>query len=288
MTASAEDRDSLADALARGTARLAAAGVEMPARDARRLLAHAAGIASDRLTLHLRDPLGAEAAARYEAALAARAGGRPVARITGLRLFWGRTFSVTDAVLDPRPETETLVAAALEAPIARLLDVGTGSGILAISLLAERPAATGVATDIDAAALEVARANAHAHGVANRLEMRRTDWVAGVTGPFDLIVSNPPYIPAVDLPGLAPEVRDHDPPHALTDGRDGLTAYARIAGAAPGLLAPEGRLIVEVGAGQDGAVAALFSAAGLVVDAPRPDMDGRDRAVIARLSRPVG
>ena len=288
MSAPARPRETLADALARGTARLAGAGVETPARDARRLLAHAAGIGADRLTLHLRDPLRPQAARRYAAALAARAAGRPVARITGARLFWGRPFAVTDAVLDPRPETETLVAAALEAPYSRVLDLGTGSGILAVTLLAERPAATGRATDIDAAALDVARANAAAHGVADRLELCRADWAEGALGPFDLIVSNPPYIPAADLPALAPEVRDHDPPHALTDGADGLTAYARIARAAPALLAPGGRLIVEVGAGQAGAVAALFSAAGLAVAPPRADMDGRDRAVLARLPQPRG
>jgi release factor glutamine methyltransferase len=286
VSAPAPARDSLAGALARGTARLAGVGVETPARDARRLLAHAAGIAPDRLTLHLREALPQQAAERYEAALAARAARRPVARITGTRLFWGRPFAVTDAVLDPRPETETLVAAALEAPFSRLLDLGTGSGILAVTLLAERPEATGLATDIDAAALEVARANAATHAVADRLEFRRADWAEGARGPFDLIVSNPPYIPAADLPGLAPEVRDHDPPHALSDGADGLTAYARIARAAPGLLAPRGRLIVEIGAGQKGAVAALFSAAGLAVADLRADMDGRARAVLARLPSP--
>lgn len=288
MTQAAPAGSTLSEALARGTARLAEAGIETPARDARRLLAHAAGIAPDRLTLHLRAALSPEAAARYDAALAARAARRPVARITGTRLFWGRPFAVTDAVLDPRPETETLVAAALEASFAHLLDLGTGSGILAVTLLAERPAATGCASDIDAAALEVARANARAHGVADRLALCRADWAEGVRGPFDLIVSNPPYIPAADVPALAPEVRDHDPRHALTDGADGLSAHARIARAAPGLLAPGGRLIVEIGTGQEAAVAALFSAAGLAVAPPRADMDGRARAILARRPVPRG
>ncbi|MEM1428714.1 MAG: peptide chain release factor N(5)-glutamine methyltransferase [Pseudomonadota bacterium] len=274
---------TLADALAAATERLAAADVPEPAGDARRLLAHAMGLEAGRLTLHLRESLPAEAASRFEAALTARAARRPVSHITGARLFWGRRFRVTADVLDPRPETETLVAAALEAPCARILDIGTGSGILAITLLAETPTATAVATDISPAALNVAESNAATHGVAHRLTLLETTWAEGVSGPFDLIVSNPPYIARADMAGLAPEVRDHEPPIALTDGGDGLGAYRAIATQAPGLLRPGGRLMVEHGVGQAGAVCAIFAAAGLESLRLRADLDGRERVVICSL-----
>jgi len=261
--------------------RLAAAGIADAARDARHLVAHAAGLPSDRLGLHASDPLTAPAAARLDAALALRAARVPVAQITGRRLFWGRAFAVTADVLDPRPETETLVAAALEAPVARLLDLGTGSGCLAVTLLAEWPDARGVGTDLSAPALAVAARNAACHGVAGRLELRTGDWFDALAdhAPFDLIVSNPPYIPVADLAGLAPEVRDHEPHLALSDGGDGLGAYRRIAAGAERWLAPGGRLAVEVGPGQAATVAGMLARAGLGEIATRVDMDGRARVV---------
>lgn len=182
------------------TARLNAAGIERPERDARRLVAFAAGTAPDRLTLHLRDDF--TAAAALERALSARLARQPVAQITGERLFWGRSFRVTPEVLDPRPETEELIAAALEEPFARLLDLGTGTGCIALTLLAERPSATGLATDLSQAALAVAQENARRFGVS--VEFVLSDWFSGVTGRFDLIVSNPPYIAAAEMAGLAP------------------------------------------------------------------------------------
>ncbi|MEO1681481.1 MAG: peptide chain release factor N(5)-glutamine methyltransferase [Pseudomonadota bacterium] len=285
-TGSLRQPDTLAAALRAATARLANAGLDGAPQDARRLLAHAARLAPDRLTLHLPDPMPPEAVARLEAALDARIARQPVSRIIGRREFWGRAFAVTPDVLDPRPETETLVALALDAPFTRLLDLGTGAGVLAISLLAERPGATGLATDLSEAALATARTNAESHGVAPRLAFTQADWFNGVTGSFDLIVSNPPYIPAADIAGLAPEVRDHDPEIALTDGGDGLAAYRQIAAGAGAHLAPGGRLLVETGAGDGGAqaraVAALFTAAGLTGAALHDDLSGRSRVVSAR------
>jgi release factor glutamine methyltransferase len=273
---------TVTEALALGAARLRAAGIEGAARDARRLLAGAMGVAAGRLGAMGPEAVPAAAERRFGEMLEARAARRPVARILGRRAFWGRDFAVTDAVLDPRPETEVLLAAALEEPARRLLDLGTGSGILAVSLLAEWPGARGVATDISAAALEVARRNAAAHGVAGRLELLESDWFARVAGRFDLIVSNPPYIAAAELPALAPEVRRHDPPEALSPGGDGLGAYRAIAAGARGHLRPGGRLLVEIGPAQAAAVAALFSAAGLEGVAVRPDLDGRERVVMAK------
>lgn len=263
--------------------RLAAAGVPDPARDARRLLAHALGIAPDRLTLHLHDPLLAAAATRFEAALAARAARQPVSQITGQRAFWGRMFRVTPDVLDPRPETEVLVAAALSAPFTRVLDLGTGSGAILLSLLAERPQATGLGVDLSPAALAVARGNAVALGVDGRADFTLSDWFAGVAGRFDLIVSNPPYIAAGEMAALAPEVRDWEPHMALTPGGDGLDAYRAIAAGAPAHLAPGGRLLLEIGPTQGAAVAGLLQAAGFEGITLCADLDGRDRVVSANI-----
>lgn len=271
-------------ALRAATARLAAAGVEGAGRDARRLLAHVLGVSSDALAGHLAGPLDARAEATYDAAIAAREARQPVAQITGRRAFWGRDFIVTPEVLDPRADTETLVALALEQPFAELLDLGTGSGCLLVTLLAERPEARGIGCDLSEAALAVAQANAARHGVAARARLLRSDWFGAVPGRFDLIVANPPYIAAAEMPGLAPEVRDWEPRAALTDESDGLSAYRAIAAGAPAHLAPGGRLIVETGAGQGAAVAGLLAQAGLGAVALHADLEGRQRAVSARKS----
>lgn len=266
-------------ALVAGVRKLREAGVPDPARDARWLLAHAMGIAPDRLTLHLPDDMLPEAAARFDAALDRRCQRQPVSQITGTRLFLGRAFHVTADVLDPRPETETLVLAALEQPFSRVLDLGTGSGCILLSLLAENPAATGLGVDLSKAALQVAERNADALGVADRATLRPSDWFETVTGTFDLIVSNPPYIDEAVWQTLAPEPRLWEPKTALTPGPDGLAPYRLIAAQAPAFLAPGGRLLVEIGYDQGPAVAALFRAGGLSDVAILPDMDGRDRCV---------
>ncbi|ABA79067.1 peptide chain release factor N(5)-glutamine methyltransferase [Rhodobacter sphaeroides] len=272
-----------ADALRAAVPRLAAAGIDEAARDARRLLAHAMAIDPARLTLHLPDPLPPEAAARFEAALAARAARQPVGQIVGERLFWGRRFRVTRDTLDPRPETEGLIEAALAEPFATVLDLGTGTGCIAVTLLAERPAAHGIATDLSPAALAVAAENAAALGVASRLELRLSDWFAAVPERVDLILSNPPYIAADEMAALAPEVRLWEPHLALSPGGDGLDAYRAIARGAPAHLRPGGRLLLEIGAAQGRAVAGLVEAAGLARVSVLPDLDGRDRLVSARL-----
>ncbi len=265
------------EALREATLRLQAAGVEGAGRDARRLLAHALGVAPDVLAGRLSDPVPAG----FDALVARRAAREPVSHITGRRAFHGRDFRVTPEVLDPRPETEALVDLALARPFARVLDLGTGSGCILVTLLAERPGATGVGTDISPAALLVAGANAAAHGVADRLVLPLSDWFADIGGRFDLIVSNPPYIAAAEMAGLAPEVRDFEPALALTDGGDGLSAYRAIAAGARDHLVPGGRLLVEIGAAQGAAVAAIFEAAGLERVRRHPDLDGRDRVVFA-------
>lgn len=267
-------------ALRAAVARLAAAGVADPAGDARRLLEHALGLAPGRLIGREATPLGA-AAAGLGASLAARAARQPLAQVIGRRAFWRHDFVVTPAVLDPRPETETLVAAALERPFARVLDLGTGSGCILLSLLAERREASGLGVDLSAPALAVAEHNAARLGLPDRVRWQRGDWLEGVTGRFDLVVSNPPYVAAEEMAGLAPEVRDWEPPLALSPGGDGLGAYRAIAAAVGRVLAPGGRLLLEVGPTQADAVAALLRAVGLRVAPPRRDLDGRARVLDA-------
>lgn len=268
-------------ALRDAVARLAAAGVPDAPRDARLLLAHARGVRPDRVSLHLADPVAADDLARFDALIAARAARTPVSHLTGQRLFWGRSFAVTPDVLDPRPETETLVALALQAPFDRVLDLGTGSGCILLSLLADRPQAIGVGADLSPAALQVAQRNADRLGVAGRAAFVLSDWCAGVQGSFDLIVSNPPYIAAAELADLSPEVRDHEPHLALTDGHDGLTAYRALAAQTPAHLGPGGRILMEIGAGQGAAVTDLMRRAGFRAVSCHPDLDGRDRVVSA-------
>ena len=273
---------SLRPLLAQAVARLRAAGVADPARDARLLLAHALGLAPDRLTLHLDDAPSAMQLAAFEAALQARAARQPVSQIIGGRWFWGRWFHVTRDVLDPRPETETLISAALEAPFARVLDLGTGTGAILLTLLAEAPQARGLGVDLSEAALAVAARNAAALGLESRARLQPSDWFTAVAGRFDLIVSNPPYIAADEMPGLGPETRDWEPHLALTPGGDGLEAYRRIAAGLLPHLEPGGRLLLEIGPSQSAAVEALLAAAGLDAIETRRDLDGRPRLVCAR------
>ena len=282
--------ESVRAALAAGAARLAAAGVPEAARDARRLMAAALGVAADRVTLALDERPGAAALAAFESMLAERGRFRPVAQIVGRRMFWGREFKVTGAVLDPRPETETLVALALAglAPEA-VLDLGTGSGAILVTLLAEWPEARGVGVDIDPAALAVAGENAVRHRVAARAEFRTGDWSAGLAEIFDLVVCNPPYVPAGEMAALAPDVRDWEPRHALTSGPTGIESYERIAGGLSAVMAPGGRALFEIGAGQGRAVARVMQKAGFTEVTVHPDLDGRDRVVEVRNQRgPAG
>ena len=270
-------------AVAAATRRLAAAGVADPPGDARRLCRWAAGLTGAGLAAGIDEMPAAQESVRFEAAIAARARRVPVAQITGLREFLGRRFRVTPDVLDPRPETETLVMAALERPAARVLDLGTGSGCILLSLLADWPDAEGTGTDASPAALAVARENAASLGLAGRARFVEADWCAGLSGAFDLVVSNPPYIAEAEIADLAPEPRLHEPRMALTPGGDGLGACRAIAAGLARLLAPGARVLIETGPGQTGAVAALLAAAGLEPEGVRCDLDGRGRVVTARV-----
>jgi len=265
------------------------AGIEEPQADARLLLAHALRLDRTQLIAQADRILEAREIDAVSALAARRLRHEPVARIFGQKEFWSLPLAVTPDVLVPRPETETVVEAALDVVVRdalrmeklRLLDIGTGSGALLLALLSELPNATGTGTDISVAALQVARANAERNALAGRCTFIACDVASGLAGPFDLIVANPPYVIRAEIASLAPDVRDYDPHLALDGGADGLDAYRAIAAQAPRLLASGGRLIVELGAGQEQAVRALFTKAGLRVTRVRADLAGIPRALSA-------
>lgn len=268
-------------ALAEATRRLMEAGVPDAARDARRLLSHAVGVEPGRLTLVLSEPVGADALASFRGLVDQRALRRPVSHLIGRRAFYGRDFLVTPDVLDPRPETEVLIEAALAAPFGHVLDLGTGSGCILLTLLAEMPDSVGMGVDISPHAIAVTEANARALGLSERSHVRVSDWVDGVEGVFDLIVANPPYISRAEMEELEPEVRDFEPRLALTDEADGLGCYRAIFSRIGPHLTETGRIIVEIGPDQADDVTAIAAIRGFDVVAVIPDLDGRDRVIVA-------
>jgi release factor glutamine methyltransferase len=270
-----------AEVLVAAAARLRAAGVPDPARDARLLLAHAASVDAARVTLIAPEDIAPEIEERYDQLVSLRAVRVPVSQLIGERAFYGRRFKISRDVLDPRPETETLIEAALAAPFGRVLDLGTGSGCILVTLLAERPLAQGLGVDISAAACLQASANAVLHHVADRCELVQSDWFEQIEGRFDLIVSNPPYLAMEEMDHVQPEVREYEPRIALTDGSDGLSAYRVIAAQAQGYLTPQGRVLVEIGSRQAEDVVRIFDEQGWGDVVILPDMDGRDRVICA-------
>ncbi|WP_225770241.1 peptide chain release factor N(5)-glutamine methyltransferase [Inquilinus sp. Marseille-Q2685] len=280
----------IAEALRDGTARLAAAGIDSALSDARLLLMHALGCDRTGLLSRAAEAMPAEAAARYAGYMARREAREPVSRILGRREFWSLDFALGPATLDPRPDSETLVEAALAAvpdrppsdrPL-RVLDLGTGTGCLLLAVLHERAAAFGIGVDRSEAAARTARDNARALGLADRASFLVGDWAAALAGRFDLVLSNPPYIPDADIAALDPEVREHEPLLALSGGADGLDAYRALAAALPDLLARGGTAVVELGIGQAADVAGLFRAAGLDIVGTPPDLAGIPRCVVVK------
>lgn len=245
---------------------LSEAGFSDADREARLLLEHAMALTPEQLLLaESRTLTGVEAKILTEA-LSRRLAHEPLSRIRGERAFYGRTFKIAPAVLDPRPETETLVDVVLqwadenggrERPV-NIIDIGTGSGAILVTLLAEMPRAAGLGTDVSADALDVARANAVRHGVAGRARFEIARSLEGIDGPFDVLVSNPPYIPSAEVPALEPAVRDYDPAMALDGGPDGLGIYRQIAARA-GIVVPCGLIALEVGAGQAADVSRILT-----------------------------
>lgn len=284
---------SIAGALAAGSRRLAGAGIDTAALDARILLEAATGFSREALVLRGDEPLPAGASQSYDAMLIAREAGKPVSRIIGTREFWGLNFRVSPATLDPRPDTETLVQAVLDrlAPDARpvILDLGTGSGAILVSLLHALPGARGTGIDVSSAALRMARTNAAAAGVADRAGFVLSDWAAMPVRRGDVIVSNPPYIARGELPALMGDVRHFDPPRALDGGADGLASYRAIAAALPRIARPGALVVFETGYRQAKSVVDILSGAGCATRGRDlgvvKDLAGRDRVVVARAPR---
>ena len=270
---------SFQTALTHAGQRLSGAGIKEFRREARILLAFVVGLDPLQVSMRLEETLNVEQSAKLEAALRSRVARVPMSHILGYRDFYEHRFIVTPDVLDPRPETEELVARALSAPFENVLDLGTGSGCIILSLLAENSSARGLAVDQSAQALEVARRNAENLRLTDRLRFCRSDWCQELSAEqFDLIVSNPPYIHPAALKGLSPEVH-HEPISALTDNIDGLSHYATIAHQAHGFLAPEGRLLFEIGYDQGAAVAQILRKEGYRDIAILEDLDHRPRVV---------
>jgi release factor glutamine methyltransferase len=266
---------------------LRAAAIESPRLEARLLLGHAMGATAEALLRDPGAPVPPEAAARFRAALTARLDSVPVAHILGTQGFWTLDLAVSPATLIPRPDSESLVEAALDAfPDAgaklRVLDLGTGTGCLLLAVLAERPRAFGVGVDLVPGAAALAASNAARNRLADRAAFLAGDWAASLSGRFDLVLSNPPYIQSAAIAGLMPEVARHEPRSALDGGADGLAAYRHLAAILPGLLAPWGAAVLELGAGQRDAVEALARGAGLVPSACRTDLGGVERALVLR------
>ncbi len=279
---------SVGDARRLLTRAFAAASLPSPELDARLLVGHALGLGHAALASVSDRILGEHERACIDALTKRRLAREPVSRIVGAKEFWSLPLRVTPAVLVPRPETETLVEAALaildaegrRGVATRIADLGTGSGALLLALLHEAAVATGVGTDLSTAALAVAAENARQLGMSARAHFVASDFGQALSGPFDLIVSNPPYIATSVIRTLAPEVREHDPALALDGGADGLAAYRAIAADAVRLLAPGGHLLVELGAGLAQEVTGLFARPGLaIMGAPRADLAGTPRAL---------
>lgn len=269
-------------------ARLAGAGIE-PAFTEARLIAELAGF--DRMAL-----LNAPAQALTDAqralladALEKRLSGMPVARIRGVKAFAGRDYALSPDTLEPRDDTETLIDAVAPflamTPCARILDIGTGTGIIALTLLARFEQTTALASDIAEGAVTTAEANARALGLGQRFKAISGDLFAGAAGPFDLIISNPPYIACGEIAMLQREVAEHDPLRALDGGPDGLDFYRRIAAGADALLAKDGRVAVEIGHDQGVTVPEIFAEAGFALERLHRDLGGRDRALVFRRKR---
>jgi release factor glutamine methyltransferase len=279
---------NLSDTIAATAARLAKAGVSGARHEARLLVGEATGLAPTTLIAEPRRSVAEAEAGRLAALVARRAVREPLSRIVGWREFWSLRFSLSADTLDPRPDSETLVAAAVEAaesaggrdrPLS-VLDLGTGSGCLLLALLSELPRATGLGIDISPGALATATANARSLGLAARARFAPGDWGEGLSGQFDLILCNPPYIPAGEIAGLEPEVALFEPRLALAGGRDGLAAYRRLASDLPCLFAEDGRAFLEVGDGQADAAEAILAEGGSRPFGRRSDFAGRPRCLV--------
>jgi release factor glutamine methyltransferase len=275
----------IASALERAARQLDAAGVPGSTLDARLLLCHATGLTLERIVGYSERPLSRDECERFESLLLRRIAREPLSQIVGWREFWSLPFKVTSDTLTPRPETETLVEAALAhlpkcSAVRRILDLGTGTACLLLALLSELPGSEGVGVERSERAARIARENVCRLGMSSRVLLVVGDWDTCIAGRFDLVVSNPPYIRDDSIAGLEPEVARHEPRMALAGGPDGLACYRALAPVLARRVAPGGFAILEVGAGQANDVEAIFAGAGVVPVARRSDLAGIERCLI--------
>jgi release factor glutamine methyltransferase len=286
MLALKKTKRTLAQVLREGVLKLQKAHVESASLDARLLMEHVLGCSREALLISPDAVLSKEQEAQFAALIEARSNRKPIAQLIGKREFYGRNFKVSEFTLDPRPDSETVIEALLQqAPkekSIKIIDLGTGSGCLLLTLLAELPQATGIGVDISDNALAVAEENARSLELSERARFIRSRWAAEVSGTFDVIISNPPYIPTAMIDMLAPEVAKYEPRLALDGGEDGLECYREIMKSLPALLAPEGVAAFEIGVGQELALTLLANEVGLQVVEIRPDLAGVPRAVVIR------
>ena len=266
--------------------RLRAAKIESPRREARLLLAYATGKTVEWIVAH--NDERTKELPQFENALGRREAREPLSHIMGEREFWSLSFQVNASVLDPRPDSEIIVSSVLanypetDRPL-KIADLGTGTGCLLLSILHERPAAEGIGVDISESALSTARGNASILGLSARATFVQSDWDSELDGTFDVVLSNPPYIPTAEIEGLAPEIARYEPRCAIDGGADGLVAYRRIADALPQLLEPNGLVALEIGQGQDSSVPKILRDSGIQIVSLEKDLAGIPRCVLGRL-----
>lgn len=270
--------------LTAGQAKLRECGISDPVRDARLLLADCLELRTQNLNLLDNSCISEIKISKFWRMINERCKRKPVSKILGYRSFWGRDFEINENVLDPRGDTETLIELILDCNFENMLELGTGSGAIAITVLAERPEVTCVATDISQYALNTARTNSKRHGVQNRLKLLYSNWFDKISGSFDIIVSNPPYLSSKEYAQLSAEVFKYDPKISLTLGGDGLEAYREILSQALEKLSKNGHIFLEIGYTQANAVGHLFKEAGFQQIKVHKDLGSRDRVISAKAS----
>ena len=274
----------LKEVLADTTIKLSRSGIEGAARDARILSAFALEIPISELSLRINEQVSGKTTSKLEKLILRRIHREPISKILGRREFWGRTFSLNENVLDPRGDTETLIDFVIEKPVKSVLELGTGSGAIAVTLACEWKEVHVTAVDISEDALSLAKINAEKFNVQNKIDFLKSDWFEAVKGPFDLIISNPPYIGLAEQDELSDEVIKYDPEIALFAGRDGLDAYKRIIPNLAKFLKPDGFVALETGASQGVQVKNMMNAVGFIDAKIVKDLSGKDRLVAAKLA----
>jgi len=270
--------------LANTANKLSESGIEGAARDARILTAYALQIPISELSLKINEQVSGEMTSKLEKLILRRTHREPISKILGRREFWGRTFSINENVLDPRGDTETLIEFVIEKPVKSVLELGTGSGAIAITLACEWKEVHVTAIDISEEALSLAKSNAEKFNVQNKIDFFKSDWFEAVKGSFDLIISNPPYIGLIEKDEISTEVIKYDPEISLFAGRDGLDAYRRIIPSLPKFLNPDGFVALETGASQSNQVRNMMNAVGFIDVKIVKDLSGKDRLVAAKLA----